>query len=589
MNLRLFASILALTSLIGGMAQAQSVRGEAFRPELHQVPLSHRFIDEQSSKSSRPELRLSAVPASRIEALKRYNQQSAEKGTQIGIARDVATEAEQLLPTQFIYKRNAQGAISNFQISSPGAASMRVALRVADLPDSAQIRVADAAGGGQVYYVTAAEAKQRVDGNGLYWTAVTDGSSQRVELFVPNGSKAPPRIDVPMVSHILVALNRGESISKALGDSDSCNVDAVCRDVALGAGYVNARAAVARMVFTAGGSSYTCTGTLLNDADVSTQEPYFYSANHCIGNQTEANTLSTFWKFETASCGVLSSGINTQIGGGAEYLWSSSDTDALLLRLYNAPPAGSFFAGWDANAMSPATSVLAIHHPSGDNKKSSLGTHSGRQDISVDLGATTITSALRASWSSGTTEGGSSGSGLFTENSGSYLLRGGLAGGNASCSNEGLSEGAGNVDFYSPFDLVYPNIAAYINSAGSSPGPTRDYTGIWYLPGEDGWGLKLFQFANATPDTLFGVWFVHDNLGRASWYQLEMIWSGVDAIGGRVVRWTGPAWGPTFDSSARSFVETGTYTLSFSSATQASFSYTVDGVSRSVTLTKIVP
>jgi hypothetical protein len=135
---------------------------------------------------------------------------------------------------------------------------------------------------------------------------------------------------------------------------------------------------------------------------------------------------------------------------------------------------------------------------------------------------------------------------------------------------------------------VYPAIQQYIGSAGGNVGPTRDHTGQWDVAGEGGRGLSLFQFGVGSPsNVLFGLWFVYDNQGRASWYQIDPTWTGENIASGRVVRWTGPPWGPGYNAANRSFVETGTFSLTFTSGTAATFAYSVDGVSRTVALRKL--
>lgn len=145
------------------------------------------------------------------------------------------------------------------------------------------------------------------------------------------------------------------------------------------------------------------------------------------------------------------------MAGGAAYLYSDPNTDGMLLRLNGTPPAGSEFAGWDYALLPTSSNIIGIHHPSGDAKKVSSG-----QQLSRDADQNEV------AWLSGTTEGGSSGSGLFTTDSTGYHLRGGLLGGNASCANTGSIGNAGNRDYYSRFDLVFPNIATYLAPV---PGP----------------------------------------------------------------------------------------------------------------------
>jgi hypothetical protein len=120
-------------------------------------------------------------------------------------------------------------------------------------------------------------------------------------------------------------------------------------------------------------------------------------------------------------------------------------------------------------------------------------------------------------------------------------------------------------------------------AAAAGGSPSRDHTGVWYQPDEDGRGLSL----NAFGDTLFGLWFVYDEFGRAQWYQLDPQWTGPDVTSGRVVRWTGTPWGPTYDPQARELTEVGRFTLRFESEARAAFAYDVDGVNRSIGLDRI--
>jgi hypothetical protein len=167
--------------------------------------------------------------------------------------------------------------------------------------------------------------------------------------------------------------------------------------------------------------------------------------------QTVANTLNTFWNYEATTCGGLTSTQQTQLNGGAAYLYSTNNTDGMLLRLNSAAPSFAYFAGWNATPIANGTDVLALHHPAGDAKMASLG-----QSISIDGTETTV------GWTSGTTEGGSSGSGLFTLGPRGYVLRGGLFGGSASCSNSGSLATASNRDYYSRFDVDFSTMKTWL-------------------------------------------------------------------------------------------------------------------------------
>lgn len=587
LSLRLLP-LIALSCAMPALAQdAPKVAAEPLNPDLHAKVQPAQWQMPALVSAPAAQWRLLALPVERVDAVKRSNARTEHKRLQIGIERDLASETDTWSPAELVWNAVPEGQVAHLDVSAPGAEALRVAIAVASLPDGARLRYAGSLAENEVYGVDAIDMRAQADDLGRFWTVATSGERQRLEWFVPAAANAEaimPRI--AGVSHLIVDPRHGDMQQKALGASGTCNIDVACRAGSLGAPFQQAKNSVAHMVFQDGGS-FICTGTLLNDLDQATQRKWFYTAHHCFSSQGVANTLTTFWNRETATCNVNSLGANTAVGGGAQIHYTQSSTDAMLLELRGNLPNTATFAGWDASALAPNTAITAIHHPSGDIKKVSFGRFL-RTQANVVIAGQNVTSALRVTWDQGTTEGGSSGSGLFTHDANSYYLRGGLFGGAASCGNSGGSEAAGNFDVYSRFDQVFPSIQQFIASTGggSNNGATRDYTGQWHNASEGGRGLSLFRLSGGG---LFGLWFVYDSQGRASWYQLEDIWTGTDVLSGRVVRWTGPAWGPAYNPANRSFVQTGTYTLTFTSATAANFSYNVDGVNRTISLVKATP
>jgi hypothetical protein len=292
-----------------------------------------------------------------------------------------------------------------------------------------------------------------------------------------------------------------------IGDSGACNVDIKCSALQSSQAFLNARNAVAQMIFNDASSVYLCTGTLLNDTNASTQVPWFFGANHCFDNealplktpsqmQTVANSLNTLWFFEALSCNSRSVPSSVQLSGGAQFIYNNPRADVLFLRLNDAAPAGAFFSAWSSSAVSSGASVITIHHPEGDLKKVTEGSIVGTSNPPVTGGTTLPFSEVH--WTSGTTEGGSSGAGLFTFDGSQYLLRGGLWGGSALCSNP---QGTDN---FSRFDQVYSSLAQYLND---TTGPAFDFTDLWWNAGESGWGLNLIQHANGI---IFAMWYTYD-------------------------------------------------------------------------------
>ncbi|MDR2709830.1 MAG: hypothetical protein LBB65_00545 [Burkholderiales bacterium] len=340
---------------------------------------------------------------------------------------------------------------------------------------------------------------------------------------------------------------------------------------------------------------------MLNDT-ISSQTPYFWSAAHCISTQTVANSLNTYWFYEADGCSN-SSKLNPnyyQLAGGATLLHANLNTDTLLLRLNNKPMAGGWFAGWDATLFSSGD-MIGIHHPIGDHKKVSTGKGEGRSCVAYTFSGTSIwTSDLSlTSWTEGSDEGGSSGSGLFTLSNGNYYLRGGLTGGNASCSSSGKPVEQSNASCYSSLNLVFYEIEQYLALAPPPPpGPTRQYTGQWISDWvtnpENSWGLTVLMNFSSNARYLFVPWYTYDSNGKASWYlfqgngdEEDGKWTANDTFTTNVYRYTGPNWG-YFDYTTNTVHDNkvGTATLTFTSATAATFTYNVENSSRTVNLSK---
>jgi hypothetical protein len=383
------------------------------------------------------------------------------KATRIGFARKAALEADTAAPVLRWTSVPQGGSVARLEVRSPDALALRLGLDVRRMDPRVELRFAGSDAPERVVaMVSVGDAQRLAAGDGLYWTPSTDGEAQIIELFRPAGVPAgAAQLRSPSLSHLLANSRNDFKILPKIGESGACNVDTACRVTQLGQHFVNAKNAVAHMQFVISGSTYLCTGTLLADTTPGTQVPYFYGANHCFSDgtvvpsamQAVANTLNTFWNYEATACSSGVSAPRTQLTGGATYLYSDDDTDGMLLRLNNPAPAGAYFAAWNADPVASSSNVLAIHHPRGDAKKVSSGQH-----ISTGTYLTTV------GWTNGTTEVGSSGSGLFTLSSRGYELRGGLYGGAASCANTGSLSNTANRDHYSRLDVLFPNVRQYL-------------------------------------------------------------------------------------------------------------------------------
>jgi len=537
-----------------------------------------------------PTLRLAAGPAaavtlspvadSEMEVLLQATRRSAKR-TAIGIQRETGTTR---LPSaaQLAWKSVDGGSAAQFSVSSPQAGAIRLAIDLAGVPAGVELTVFGSDDPSRLEGpVRAGDIADRTQ---PWWTPVTDGETQTVEVFVPAGiDPASLPLSVTGVAHLFTTLASGLKQGTGIGASASCEVDVKCSPLYPSLAFQNMRSGVAQMTFQDGRLSFLCTGQLLNDTDGSTQVPWFFSANHCFDNESSpyktpaqmqvvASTLETLWFFEAVTCAAppnLTVPGYVQLNGGATYVYNNANTDVLFIRLNDSAPTGSFFNGWNANALGVGTAIVVAHHPLGDLKKVSQGTLVA--DSAFPLAPSTTTLFNEVKYSSGSTEGGSSGAGLYSFDGTQYQLRGALFGGGAAC------DAPTDSDWYSQFDKAYPALQPYLAPAIV---PAANYTDLWWNANESGWGLNIVQHAS---NEIFAVWFTYAANGMPTWYTLTNgAWSSPTVYSGKVFATTGPAASSaTFNGSSVVRRQAGTATLQFTDANNGAFTYTVDGVSGS--------
>ena len=574
-----FTRILALAALLAaGATQAQQpvVRGE---PALTSAPAAAAQL-RLPAGVSKARAALPPVTPAELATIRQANQADStklrERRIAIGVVREAAPAVLATAST-LNWVPVPGGHAAQFAVTSPEAASMRLSIDLAGVPADVEMVFFGSADASRLEGpVRVAEIADRTS---PWWSPITEGATQTVEFFVPSRHDAAKlALRVVRASHLFAGPSTRFSKQVAdIGTSGSCNVDILCSPLNADANFRNTAASVAQMVFNDSNLLILCSGTLLADTDPLTQTPWFYSANHCFDNndppfktasqmQQVAGTLSTLWDFQASSCNSQAPSSSwRQLYGGSTYIYNEPESDVLLVRLNNPPPAGAFFSGWDANTISSGTSVISIHHPEGDLKKVSQGTTQGFDAPGVAGGNRSFIEVL---WSTGTTEPGSSGGGLWSKTGGQYFLRGGLWGGTALCTNRF------GTDNFSRFDQAYPQLAAYLGAAAS---PAFDYTDLWWNPSESGWGLSLVQHPNKI---LFGVWYTYEQDGTRTWYVMPTgSWSSPTHYSGPLYVTNGPSFEKAFDASQVQTRQVGTLNIDFSSQDTGTFTYLVDGVS----------
>ncbi|HEX8142227.1 MAG TPA: Calx-beta domain-containing protein [Pyrinomonadaceae bacterium] len=337
-----------------------------------------------------------------------------------------------------------EGDVRMMGIVSEGALYTRLHFTKMALPKGARLFVYSAKNPDEFYGPYEGRGPS---GDGSFWTPPMEGDEIVVEYFLPK-SIAPSTeeaFQISEVSHIYT-----DPFAKAA--AGSCNLEVT-------ADWVNVAKSVGHLQFTKTNGEFICTGTLLND---SAQDftPYLLTANHCFSTQTEAQSLRVYWNYNT---GDFPS--STPRTDGSTLLATGSASDFTFVRLTGVVPGGLVFSGWDASATPVSTSVTAIHHPHGSHKRISFGTTISSCASGLPGPCQNF---LPIRWGSGTTEGGSSGSGVWKGTPANAQLVGQLFGGNASCDN------LDGTDYYGRFNVTYPNISSFLSNGAPPPAPDNN-------------------------------------------------------------------------------------------------------------------
>ncbi len=433
------------------------------------------------------------VPYSSEEGVQSTKQAAGAGPLVVGFHRDLPDAFKDDLSPRLDWKQHSDGSfVSSVSVTTPGAESVRVGIR-AELPPGGEIRFFRP-DSDERFMAATREDLHFVEGVlETLWSPTVDGDTIGIEVSLPSTKALGGfSLTVDTVAHTLVstkALPRAHKL-----DCPDLHIDVACRDSSIDDDNENA---VARIRFEEGGISYLCSGTLMNDKDPSTTIPYFLTANHCVGTAVVARTVEAHWFYQTARCDADSLDSRYATTAGADLLTTNASYDLSLLRMRGAMPGGVYFAGWSASSLDHPANVYGIHHPDGAVKSYTAG--ATRRNVN-SLG---FRNTIQVQWSEGTTEGGSSGSGLFLREGG-YLV-GGLSHGEA-C-------GPRINDHYGPFKDFFPQVTDWLSAGGTSPsgddhGNTRETASVVTVPSSTPGNLEAagdsdyFQFTIDAPGTI---------------------------------------------------------------------------------------
>lgn len=276
------------------------------------------------------------------------------------------------------------------------------------------------------------------DDAGPLWVPMVPGDAATIELQLPAGSRIDEStLGLTQVGAGFRALFKEQGRIGNPGASGACNINVVCP---LGQPYAAETRALAYYEFRAdAGGTFICTATLMNDVP-GDRKNYVLTAAHCLSTTTEAASMRLYWNYQSTSCATNTGYSFAQNQTGATLRATRDDADFTLVELNQNPdPSWNLFhAGWDATNIAPSGSI-GLHHPRGDVAKvnnSPVAPRTTNNCIGTGPGSTN-THWYAGPYDQGTTEGGSSGSGLWVPSNDAggrgRRLIGVLSGGTAAC------------------------------------------------------------------------------------------------------------------------------------------------------------
>lgn len=324
--------------------------------------------------------------------------------------------------------------------------------------------------------------EQNNSNTGMFATELIFGDKLVIEYNEPAEVAGLGHFTIDEVLHAFRGVSALKE-SNGFRGSGSCEVNVACSE---GTGYEKQINSVVRLLIKEGGSSYWCTGSVINNVE-NDKTPYILTADHCAADASteDLNQWIIYFNYQSATCDNPTTEPVAKTMTGATKIAASSNSgtmgsDFYLVELQENIPVdyNAYFMGWDRTG-DGSTNGVSIHHPQGDIKKISTYTS--------DLLSTTYSSggfvgSTNGSWEvvwaetlngHGVTEGGSSGSPIYSQDG---FLIGTLTGGWASCS------ALTSEDYYGKFNFHWDKNGSTADTQ-LKPWLDPNNTGVLFLSG----------------------------------------------------------------------------------------------------------
>lgn len=334
------------------------------------------------------------------------------------------------------YSSRSTGSLRNMdggklwlqRIKSEGALNLSLYFNKFYLAEGAEVYIYDL----DKEYVLGAYTNRNNKESGSLAIQPVPGDELIVEAYFPGDTYDMSDLEMESVGHGVIDIFSiaGERDGR-FGSSADCNVNINC----FGSYWQDMKRSVVRLtIYHSDGGWGMCSGVLVNNT-ASDSLPYILTAQHCVENSYQANSVVAVFDYESVNCKSTVDGYTNKSVSSSILRSSNSRLDFSLLEMREKIPLTyePYFAGWDISGESP-TMTGSIHHPMGDVKKISQSFGPLETGYPHSFGYDTNAFWYIQSWSTGITEPGSSGGPLFTNEQ--YLI-GTLTVGASSCNYRG--------------------------------------------------------------------------------------------------------------------------------------------------------
>ncbi|MFO7791041.1 MAG: hypothetical protein R6V32_10775, partial [Bacteroidales bacterium] len=174
-------------------------------------------------------------------------------------------------------------------------------------------------------------------------TRIIQGETTTLEYIQPPHVSEEAILDIYKVSYFYRGVSAlvgyyKEGKPTGFGDSGACNVNVNCPE---GDNWQDEKGGVALIYIPSGLGGGFCTGSLVNNT-AEDGTPYFLTAYHCGGDETNQDQWEFYFNFESPDCSDPASEPGYDDVVGSDMIAGGSDsggTDFLLLELLTDPPA----------------------------------------------------------------------------------------------------------------------------------------------------------------------------------------------------------------------------------------------------------